>query len=303
MNKSGIYIEDSFTSLAKPLRKHFDDLYKNPHDTRASRFVWDYWHVPNQYTNLRTPAWEFFPKKIYEPFHKSLVQWGRENLGCHDISPPWLSCYVEGCYQDWHCDLPHGPWAYVFSLTPWKGRNFTGGETTLLQPEILSYWNYFSGVKHKEREKIIQTIEPKFNRLIVFDPRVPHSVSEVNGTRDPKEGRLVIHGWFVQPKPVIYGPIPFKELSSWIGELSNSLNFAISEHEMTAYGYCSFRIQVAASGVVTNVRLVAHSLKSPSSPPNEVERMLKWIAGIMKTWRFKRQREGSVITLPLTFEN
>jgi len=41
----------------------------------------------------------------------------------------------------------------------------------------------------------------------VFDPRIPHGVRTVTGTHDPREGRLVIHGWFVQPRPFIRGPL------------------------------------------------------------------------------------------------
>ena len=112
-----VIIVDGFAPEAAALRRTFDDRFADPRSTRADRFVWDYWHVPGQYTALRTPAWTYFPARIYEAFHRRLVAWGRERLGCHDISPPWLSLYVDGCRQELHGDLPHGPWAFVFSLT------------------------------------------------------------------------------------------------------------------------------------------------------------------------------------------
>lgn len=31
-------------------------------------------------------------------------------------------------------------------------------------------------------------------QLSVFDPRFPHGVRPVSGTRDPQQGRLVLHG-------------------------------------------------------------------------------------------------------------
>jgi hypothetical protein len=46
--------------------------------------------------------------------------------GCRAISPVWMSYYIDGCGQDLHCDSFHGPFAYVLSLTPWEGRDFTG---------------------------------------------------------------------------------------------------------------------------------------------------------------------------------
>ncbi|HEU4616219.1 MAG TPA: hypothetical protein VFS15_29175, partial [Kofleriaceae bacterium] len=103
-----VVIVDRFAPEARALRATFDERFAEPRSTRADRFVWDWWHVPGQYTALRTPAWTYFPRRIYESFHRRLVAWGRETLGCHDISPPWLSLYIDGCRQELHGDLPHG---------------------------------------------------------------------------------------------------------------------------------------------------------------------------------------------------
>src|ERR1044071_6769412 len=124
-----VIIVDRFAPEIAALRAVFDDRFAEPRSTRADRFVWDYWHVPGQYTALRTPAWTYFPARVYAAFHRRLVAWGREVLGCHDISPPWLSLYVDRCRQELHGDLPHGPWAFVLSLTHWRERVFRGGET------------------------------------------------------------------------------------------------------------------------------------------------------------------------------
>jgi hypothetical protein len=119
-----VIIVDRFASEARALRSVFDARFAAPREAHGDRFVWDYWHVPDQYTALRTPAWTYFPRRLYAQFHNRLVAWGRAHLGCHDISPPWLSLYIEGCRQELHGDLPHGPWAFVFSLTRWRGRAF-----------------------------------------------------------------------------------------------------------------------------------------------------------------------------------
>lgn len=151
----------------------------------GTRFVWDYWHVPDQYTLLRTPAADFFGDKLFEArvavfstlppqpkdsrpaistsptllrsppvralsacayslscsqgLESRLLDFGQERLGCGNISPVWLSNYVHGCRQELHADLPHGPWAFVLSLTP-APRRFTGGETMILKPSVLDYW-------------------------------------------------------------------------------------------------------------------------------------------------------------------
>ena len=46
-----------------------------------------------------------------------------------------------------------------------------------------------------------------FNRLTVFDPRLPHGVRPVEGVRDPRQARLVLHGWFADPEPFFTGAI------------------------------------------------------------------------------------------------
>ena len=64
--------------------------------------MWDYWHVPDQYTLLRTPADQFFPEEQYQQLEDALLDYGEEQLGCRGISPIWLSYYVDGCRQVQH---------------------------------------------------------------------------------------------------------------------------------------------------------------------------------------------------------
>lgn len=71
--------------------------------------MWDYWHVPDQYTLLRTPADQFFPEEQYQQLEDALLDYGEEHLGCRGISPVWLSYYVDGCrqvsYQQWLVEM------------------------------------------------------------------------------------------------------------------------------------------------------------------------------------------------------
>lgn len=294
---------ENFSPTAKLLRSHFEDTFADPHSARSDRFIWDYWNVPGQYTTLRTPAYHFFPKKIYEQFHNQLVWWGRENLGCHDISPPWLSCYVDGCKQELHGDLPHGPWAFVFSLTPWNSRKFRGGETLLLKNEVLTYWQSFSKGGGLEREHLVDEVPAKFNRLTVFDPRIPHGVNEVRGVNDVMEGRLVIHGWFVQPRPFIQGPLRTTELQSAIDDLSNSLVTQFeSSGGLNTSGVLAVRFQVEKSGTVGRVQVLSNSLRDLESHSRVSSTLTKWISRELKQVRFKAKAKGSSVTLPLIFE-
>jgi len=299
--RRSLLVVDRFAPEAKRLRAHFDARQADPRKADEGRFVWDFWHVPGQYTLLRTPAWRYFPKALYEAFHTRLVLWGRKNLGCHDISPPWLSCYVEGCRQELHGDLPHGPWAWVFSLTPWEGRTFRGGETLLLREPILDMWRDFVSERSVEEDEILEAVEPRMNRLVVFDPRIPHGVRRVEGTLDPREGRLVVHGWFVQPRPFLEGPLSPKALQSGIDAVSERVA-PFLEAGLPLAGMVSLGFKVAASGEVTGAKVLSDTTRVPAECEPERRRLVKDVLARVKSLRFPKAKGPSEVTLPLVFE-
>ncbi len=294
-----------FFRQANVLRKHFEQRFGDVRSTAGDRFVWDFWHVPGQYRHLRTPAAHFFPAPMYQALHQQLVQWGRQHLGCHDISPPWLSCYVDGCYQDLHGDLPHGPWAYVFSLTPWASRKFRGGETLLVKDQVLDFWAdhsiYQKGLEHRQ---VFHAIAPKFNQLTVFDPRIPHGVKRVEGAEGVTDGRLVIHGWFVQPQPFIAGPLPHGQLKSFVyamtEELGSFLDANLSDNGEWARGVFTVRFTVDASGLVQKFHTLPSTLRS--SVANAERNIVKLVRDFTTQYRFKANKNSSVVTLPVRLE-
>ena len=293
-----VQIIERFAPEAPALRTIFDDRFADPRSTRADRFVWDYWHVPGQYTHLRTPAWTYFPRALYSAFHRRLVAWGRATLGCHDISPPWLYCYVDGCGQQLHGDLPHGPFAFVFSLT--RTRTFTGGETLMLRDEVLDFWDDFRSVRAVEEPDLVRAIEPRFNRLVAFDPRIPHGVREVRGTRDPRAGRLVVHGWFVQPRPFVQGPLRAAALASRVDDLLGELPALLGDLPLA--GLVSLAFDVTRTGAVARVRVLADTTRVSRPFERERRRVVGRIVAAIRGWRFGAQRGTSKVTLPVVFE-
>jgi hypothetical protein len=300
VSSRSVIVVDRFAPEATALRRAFDTHFEDPRAAHAARFVWDYWHVPGQYTALRTPAWTYFPKRIYEAFHNRLVAWGRETLGCHDVSPPWLSLYVDGCRQELHGDLPHGPWAFVFSLTHWRQRVFRGGETLLVRDDVLDYWHDFASTRGVEQGELIRTVEPQFSRLLAFDPRIPHGVRTVTGTHDPREGRLVIHGWFVQPRPFVRGPLAARALVMRTGELVDQLGTWLGS--LPVAGLLSFAFDVDRRGGVHDVKLLSDTTRVPRSDERARKQLVRKIREAIAGWKFGTQRGTSRVTLPLVFE-
>ena len=69
----------------------------------------------------------------------------------------------------------------------------------LLSDTTLNFWSSFATDTVIERRHLMNLVEPHFNQLTLFDPRIPHGVREVHGTREPTQSRIVLHGWFVEP--------------------------------------------------------------------------------------------------------
>lgn len=304
-DKQFYFTFDGFYPGAKKLRSVFDERFKDPRIASPDRFAWDYWHIPDQYTLVRTPAYHYFPKKIYEAFHVYLRDWGRSNLGCFEISPPWLSYYVEGCGQELHADVPHGPWAFVFALTPTHlkelASKFTGGETLIMRPEILDFWRQFDSSIGLEKNDIVDRIPTKFNRLTVFDPRFPHGVTEVKGTKDPREARLVIHGWFTEPRPFLDGPMPIAKATSVLNEVLPEIQKALVR-KCSLQGTLAVRLTISASGDVKRVQVLADTL-IPSAEDAELdsEGAVKFIAGSLKKIKFPKTKGQNLLTIPFLF--
>ena len=57
--------------------------------------------------------------------------------------------------QELHADSPHGPWAFVFSLTDWEHRAFTGGETAIFKPHMLDFWSSFDPARGFEYKDMV----------------------------------------------------------------------------------------------------------------------------------------------------
>lgn len=297
---SAVQVHKKFYSGAKKLRQEFDTQFSNPRTTGAQRFVWDYWYFEDQYHLLRTPAVYYFSKKIYQEFHSQLVQWGRENLGCHDISPPWLSYYVDGCYQNLHSDVPHGPWAYVYSLTL-DPKAFRGGETLILKDDVLDYWTHFQNQQNHEYNNFVHRIPAHFNQLVVFDPRYPHGVTEVKGTRDPQKARLVIHGWFVNPRPYVVGGLKTSQVQKPLAEAMAQIAKVASELGFTN-GTVSLKLEISIDGKVNKFKELTNTLKSLAHQPSDVVLLNKALKLVFKDLQFPRAQQKSHLVIPILFQ-
>jgi hypothetical protein len=203
---------------------------------------------------------------------------------------------LAGHFQKWHTDIPHGPWAFVFSLTEKK---LNGGDTEILNPKVLSYWRHFGSMDHINEHGLIYKIPPRFNRLIVFDPRLPHQVSEVKEALELQKARLVIHGWFTEPKTHIEGPLPSSSTEKILNQCFKKVSLATQEFELMT-GTLSLGVQVNKGGSVESFKFLTNNLVTLNG---EVPlAFLNQIKKIYAQASFAKTKSLTKITVPLIFQ-
>jgi|CXWL01.1.fsa_nt_gi hypothetical protein len=247
-------IHDEFCGFAPEMRAAFEAHFADPYAmTPPQHFIWNYWHVPGRYTYLRSELAAVLGRDLASRFMRHLETWSLLRYG---LKPrvPWLSLYVNGCEQGLHNDASNGRLAYVYSLTRWQERRFSGGDTLLLRPEARSAERQ---TRPSSLGDLMQAVSVDFNRLILFDDRLPHGVARLSGTMAPAEGRLVIHGHLVETEPVLIGALPDEALQSLRGSLVDDLQGIGEQADAALHGVVTLRADVARTGVVANARVLA----------------------------------------------
>src|SRR5262250_1730373 len=166
----------------------------------------------------------------------------------------------------------------------------------LVRDEVLDFWHDFASVRSVEHGELVRRVAPELGRLVVFDPRIPHGVRPVTGTHDPREGRLVIHGWFVQPRPFVRGALPVRALAARIAELTEQLVGWLAG--LPIAGLVSVAFDVDRSGRVRAPRVLSDTTRVPRGDERARTALVRRVRGAIVVWRFPRQRAPSRVTLP-----
>jgi hypothetical protein len=215
------------------------------------------------YTFLRTAPEKVIPPELLERFHSALTAWAWETLGLGYVTAPYLSLYVDGCQQSIHNDATNGRFGYVYSLT-WDQRETKGGETIVYHEGDLyrSMLTRMTG----GRGGLYEMIESRFNRLAIFDDRMPHGVNRIEGSMDPVHGRLVLHGHISETGPGTQGPLHPDQIGPPIEAAANE---ALGGFELSCdpHGPVVIRLTIEPDGSVSDGRLVLDRLAFPDGSP------------------------------------
>ena len=254
--------------MALAMRADIDAHFAEPGQHRAeSHQVWNYWFVPELYAYLRTAPEKVIRRELVQMFADALKGWSIERLGMAQVTWPYLSLYVPGCRQGLHNDTINGRFGFVYSLTL-DERKTSGGETIILHegdPFRSKLTTPAAG------RGLYDAVAPRFNRLIVFDDRLPHAVERIEGVMDPREGRFVLHGHLGESGWIVAGPLPPQTLLAVVTAALETGTASLREQDGAAgaaplaahHGPFTLRIQIAPEGHVAFSQLVMDRVVSP----------------------------------------
>jgi Rps23 Pro-64 3,4-dihydroxylase Tpa1-like proline 4-hydroxylase len=263
---------------AERLRGEIDAHFAKPEKHDARHQVWNYWHVPQLYTYLRTSPEKVIAAPLVMRFYEALSVFAREVLGLGHVTWPNLSLYVDGCEQHLHNDSANGRLGYVYSLTR-DARKTIGGETIVLHEGDLFRSNL---ARAAAGWGLYDLIEPSFNRLALFDDRIPHGVRRVDGSMDPMEGRFVLHGHISESAAFADGPISADDIGSRVNAALSGLEAELQAGPAAPHGPLTLRLAIAASGRVERIQPMLNRVARSDGLPacDAVEQAIAIIRGL-----------------------
>ena len=292
------HIVPDFFSQAAAMRgcvnEHFDMPFRK---SGPSHQIWDYWYVPNLYTYMRTDPKLLISARLLHMFQDALRHWAIETLGLSQISNPYISLYVNGCGQGLHNDAKNGRWAFVYSLTNWERRKFTGGETVVFHDE--NYWETDKLTDRAAGSSFYSLVPAHFNQLVVFDDRVIHAVQPLQGPMDPKEGRIVIHGHIREGGAHVLGALEQEQVDTIYQEMLTEVQDRVDKLGPQYHGMMSLRLWINANGLVDQSQILVDRIKRTAPVGPEPQEVSDMILAIAQSLVFPESEGDSRVTLPV----
>jgi len=274
------------------MRADIDAHFSNPSGhLPATHQIWNYWHVPGSYTYLRTTPEKVIALQKVEAFVTALRDWSARNLGLAGVTWPYLSLYVPGCVQGLHNDSTNGRLGFVYSLTR-NERQTLGGETVLMQDRDLFRTSLDQAAAGTD---LFDLVAPRFNRLTLFDDRIPHAVQRLDGSMDPLEGRFVLHGHISEAAAVTQGALAPEAIQAQVQSLAEELR----ADAPGVHGPLVMCVEIGADGGVQRSRPILDRLAS--SADADIDAVRSAVAERIGALRFPAADAPTRANIPLIF--
>lgn len=265
-------------ALRRGLEAHFAD------DRAAAREVWRL-DVEADGARLGASPSKVLPESDVAGFVEALTAWSVETLGLAQVTPPWLVAHIGGCGDGPRTAEARGRFGYAYSLTA-DSRETVGGSLRLHRPPTPG-------------EPLIDAVAPAFNRLVVFDTRLPHDVAPVAGSMDPRQGRLTLQGYISEGPPMAGGALPGDRLASAAHDAF--LAFMESAFVEEFRGPATFHIEVGTDGAVSRCRVVLDRVLGPPEAARRWPRLLADLVARFEAMRLPPAPEPSEMLIPISF--
>jgi hypothetical protein len=282
--------------LRADIERHFSEPAGHRPDTHQ---VWNYWYVRELYTYLRTAPEKVLRRDDVELFMDVLSSWSVSRLGLRQASWPYLSLYVAGCRQNLHNDSRNGQFAFVYSLTR-NERKTSGGETIVVHEGDL--FRRHVALAQAGRG-FFDMIEPRFNRLVVFDDRLVHGVERVDGSMDPVEGRFVLHGHLRADGPVVAGALTEQQVDTAFNDIQADFLKASAARARLYHGPVVLRFQVDAAGRVETCDVLMDRVVATDATDVSWPALSKVLVASVLAHRFPQASGPTVVIQPFLFGN
>jgi hypothetical protein len=298
--RAPVLIADDFlpAELAAAMRADIDAHFAEPGLHRADTHqVWNYWFVPELYTYLRTSPEKVIRRDRVDSFVGTLQAWAIAVLGMGNVSWPYLSLYVGGCRQGLHNDATNGRFAFVYSLT--RDQRRTSGGETLVFREGDPFRSRLA--EASAGHSFYDAIEPRFNRLVVFDDRLPHAVERIEGSMDPLEGRFVLHGHLSEAGMIVAGALPAAAIEEPVQRLLHDFAARHPARLALYQGPLALRWVIGSRGSVETCNILVDRVVHADPGDTEWEPLLAELVAQFKNLRFPAATGGTTVTQPVAF--
>jgi len=282
--------------LAAAMRADIDAHFATPYNQRPQTHqVWNFWYVVGLYTYLRTQPEKVIARASMERFASLLREWSIRTLGLATIGSPFLSFYTSGCRQSLHNDSRNGRFAFVYSLTR-NERRTIGGQTIVFRGGDP----FLRNLRHSNAgEGLYQLVEPRFNRLVVFDDRMVHGVQLIEGSMDPLEGRFVLHGHIEESPPIVQGALPAEEVSRAVRHALERFYQECYPIALDYHGPLVLRFAIAPEGRIVRLRVVLDRVFCEREGNDGWERVRGQLIELLRGVTFPATPAETGVTLPL----
>jgi 2OG-Fe(II) oxygenase superfamily len=299
ISQSVIVVDDFLPAdLALAMRRDIETHFGTPEKhTEGDHQVWNYWHVPGLYTYMRTSPERVIERRKVELFMGALHNWSLNVLGFGDISWPRLSMYLPGCRQNVHNDSLNGRFAFVYSLTN-DVRKTTGGETIVFREGDLFRNNVG---KAGAGPDFFAAIPPKFNRLVIFDDRMPHGVERVDGSMEPNEARFVFHGHIKENGVHVGGALTSEQANAVAMTILEPFCEAAMARIRLYHGPLVLRLDVDPKGNVSSCRVMVDRVVGAERSDIDWLRLRAKLVSAFEAVKYPEASGPSVIMQPVLF--